>query len=124
MNSTTISMHATEGRGHPRHRSTTWRRNRREENQLDKRVDIWAFGLRGLRNAHWWRPFARDTVSDTIAAILEREPQWEVLSPTLPVGLRRLLRRCLEKNTRHRLRDIGDARIEIEEAMATQRRPP
>jgi serine/threonine protein kinase/Tol biopolymer transport system component len=85
---------------------------------VDKRADIWAFGCVLYEMLTGRLAFARETASDTIAAILERDPAWETLSPTLPVGLHRLLRRCLEKDPKHRLRDIGDARIEIHEAMA------
>ena len=52
-----------------------------------------------------------------IAAILEREPDWSATPAQTPVSIRRLLQRCLEKDPRRRLRDIGDARLEIEEAL-------
>jgi Tol biopolymer transport system component len=84
---------------------------------VDKRTDIWAFGsvLYEMLTA---RPaFRRETVSDTIAAILEREPDWSALPAQTPAGIRRLLRHCLEKDPKRRLRDIGDARPEIEEAL-------
>jgi eukaryotic-like serine/threonine-protein kinase len=84
---------------------------------VDKRTDIWAFGgvLYEMLTA---RPaFRGETVSDTIAAILEREPDWNALSAQTPVSLRRLLQRCLEKDLKRRLRDVGDARLEIEEAL-------
>ena len=85
---------------------------------VDKRTDIWAFGCVCLEMLTGRAPFARDTVSDSIAAVLEREPDWALLPETTPAALRRLLRKCLEKDLRRRLRDIGDARMEIEEAMA------
>ena len=85
---------------------------------VDKRTDIWAFGC-VLYEMLTGRPaFAGDTVSDTIAAILEREPDWSVLPPATPHRIRRLLERCLDKDAKRRLRDIGEARIEIEEAIA------
>ncbi len=58
--------------------------------------------------------FAGETVSDTIGKILEREPDWSALPATTPVVIRRLLRRCLAKDPKQRLRDIGDVRIEID----------
>jgi dipeptidyl aminopeptidase/acylaminoacyl peptidase len=85
---------------------------------VDKRTDIWAFGcvLYELLTAR--RAFGGETLSDTIAAVLEREPDLQVLPPATPAKIRDLLRRCLQKDSQHRLRDIGDARIEIGEALA------
>jgi len=85
---------------------------------VDKRTDIWAFGcvLYEMLSA---RPaFPGATISDTIAAILEREPNWPALPERTPAIIRRLLQRCLEKDPSRRLRDAGDARIEVEEAFA------
>jgi serine/threonine protein kinase/Tol biopolymer transport system component len=81
---------------------------------VDKRTDIWAFGcvLYELLTAK--RPFAGETPSARIAALLEREPEWNALPPSTPIRLRDLLQRCLQKDPRDRLRDVGDARIEIE----------
>ena len=64
--------------------------------------------------------FPGDTLSDTIASILQGEPDWRALPETTPAGIRRLLRRCLEKDPARRLRDIGDARIEIEDVLAVR----
>ena len=64
--------------------------------------------------------FAGATVSDTIAAVLEREPDWSALPAATPPSIRRLLRRCLEKDPRRRLRDIGDARSEIVDARSSR----
>ena len=84
---------------------------------VDKRTDIWAFGC-VLYEMLTARPaFRGETSSDTIAAILEREPDWSALPAQTPVSIRRLLQRCLEKDPKRRLRDIGDARLEIEEAL-------
>ena len=60
------------------------------------------------------RAFAGATTTDLLAAILEREPDWTVLPPATPSSVRRLLTRCLEKDQGRRLRDIGDARLELE----------
>ena len=57
--------------------------------------------------------FARDTVTDTFAAIVEREPEWSALPDATPMHLRRLLQRCLDKDPKRRLRDIGDARLDL-----------
>ena len=86
---------------------------------VDKRTDIWAFGC-VLYEMLTARPaFRGETASDTIAAIIEREPDWSRLPPETPPTLRRLLRRCLAKDPKRRLRDIGDARLEIEEALGS-----
>ena len=81
---------------------------------VDKRADIWAFGCVLYEMLTGRVAFAGETVSDTIGKILEREPDWSALPSTTPAVLRRLLRRCLTKDSRQRLRDIGDARIEID----------
>src|SRR5437870_3207295 len=82
---------------------------------VDRRADIWAFGCLLYECLTGKRAFAGETVSDTIAKILEREPEWTALPPRSPLKLRELLHRCLEKDARRRLRDIGDARIALEE---------
>ena len=81
---------------------------------VDKRADIWAFGCVLYEMLTGRVTFAGDTVSDTIGKILEREPDWSALPPATPVPVRRLLLRCLAKDPRQRLRDIGDVRIEID----------
>jgi serine/threonine-protein kinase len=81
---------------------------------VDKRGDIWAFGCVLYEMLTGRLAFAGDTASDTIAKILEREPDWSALPASTPVAIRRLLHRCLAKDPRQRFRDIGDVRIEIE----------
>ena len=83
---------------------------------LDKRADVWAFGCVLYEMLTGRAAFAGATVSDTLAGVLEREPDWSRLPATTPVALRSLLRRCLEKDRRQRLRDIADARIWIDAA--------
>jgi serine/threonine protein kinase/Tol biopolymer transport system component len=85
---------------------------------VDKRTDIWAFGcvLYELLTAR--QAFPGETLSDTIAAVLDSEPNWQSLPLTTPSKIRDLLRRSLQKERDRRLRDIGDARIEIEDALA------
>jgi Tol biopolymer transport system component len=85
---------------------------------VDRRSDIWSFGcvmFEALTNS---RPFDGETVSDTLVSILEREPDWRLLPATTPTAIRHLLRRCLQKDLQRRLRDIGDARLEIEDVLA------
>jgi serine/threonine protein kinase len=86
---------------------------------VDKRTDIWAFGCVLYEMLTGRRAFSGDTASDAIAAILEREPPWDELPDKAPNAVRRLLGRCLEKDPKGRLRDIGDARIELEDALAS-----
>ena len=83
---------------------------------VDKRTDIWAFGCVLYEMVTGRQAFPGETVSDHIAAILERDPDWTALPVSAPAGLVRLLRRCLEKDPRRRLRDIGDVRFELETA--------
>ncbi len=113
---TPTAMGTEEGRilGTPAYMSPEQARGK----AVDKRTDIWAFGcvLYELLTAR--QAFRGETVSDTIATVLEREPDLQLLPPATPAQMRNLLRRCLHKDPQHRLRDIGDARIEIEEASA------
>jgi Tol biopolymer transport system component len=85
---------------------------------VDKRTDIWAFGCVLFEMLTGRRPFDGGTSSDTIAGILTREPEWTVLPAATPAKLRGLLTRCLEKDPKRRLRDIGEARIEIERLIS------
>jgi eukaryotic-like serine/threonine-protein kinase len=90
---------------------------------VDSRTDIWSFGCVLYEMVAGRRPFAGGTAADMIAAILEHEPDWSHLPERAPATLRRLLRRCLEKNPRQRLRDIGDARIELDDALVAREDP-
>ena len=84
--------------------------------KVDKRADIWAFGVVLWEMVSGKRLFHGETISDTLAAVLKEEPDWSQLPPGTPPALRRLLRRCLTRNPKDRLRDIGDARLELREA--------
>jgi serine/threonine protein kinase len=90
----------------------------------DRRTDIWAFGCVLYEMLSGRSAFGQETVSDTIAAILEREPDWAALPANTLPGIDRLLRRCLQKVPRSRLRDIGDAGIELREAIAERTASP
>ena len=84
---------------------------------VDRRADIWAFGCVLFEMVAGQRPFNGDTVSDLIASVLTTEPNWQLLPPAVPADLRRLLHRCLEKNPRSRLQAIGEARVQLEDAL-------
>jgi serine/threonine protein kinase len=81
----------------------------------DKRSDIWSFGCILYEMLTATIPFKGETISDTLANILDREPNWSALPDTIPANIQVLLRRCLEKEHRRRLRDIGDIAITLEE---------
>ena len=83
---------------------------------VDKRSDIWAFGCVLFEMLSGRLPFEGSTPFDVLGAILQKEPNWGALPDDLPAGLSRLLKRCLHKDVRSRLRDIGDARLDLEEA--------
>ena len=85
---------------------------------VDKRADIWAFGVVLYEMLAGRDAFAGETVTDIIAAVVTREPEWTALPAATPVSIRRLLARCLEKNPKRRLRDIGEVRFEIDETIA------
>ena len=76
---------------------------------LDKRTDIWSFGVVLYECFGGGRPFNGETATDLIAKILEREPDWDALPSTVPPIVRVLLQRCLQKDRKDRLRDIGEA---------------
>jgi len=85
--------------------------------RLDKRTDAWAFGCVLYEMLTGRVAFPGETMSDTFAAILEREPDWSALPAATPAIVTRLLQRCLQKDPKRRQRDIGDARLEIEDAL-------
>jgi serine/threonine protein kinase/WD40 repeat protein len=86
---------------------------------LDKRTDMFSFGCLLYECLTGKRAFPGETISDTLAAILRAEPDWTLLPAKTPAAVRKLLRRCLEKDPKRRLRDIGDARLDIDEAIAS-----
>jgi len=84
--------------------------------EVDKRADIWAFGVVLYEMVTGKKLFQGDDITDTLAAVLRHEPNWE----QVPAQVRRLLKRCLEKDPKKRLRDIGDVWELLEEAPAIQ----
>jgi len=90
---------------------------------VDRRCDIWAFGVVVYEMLTGRRPFEGETVSDTIAAILRSDIDWAQLPAETPDELRRLLRRCLERDPENRLQDAGDVRLIIAELEQGQLAP-
>ncbi len=86
--------------------------------ETDRRTDIWAFGCIVFEALSGKRAFTGETVPDVVGAILHVEPDWTALPTRTPERIRELLRKCLEKDPGRRLRDAGDARLEIESALA------
>ncbi len=85
---------------------------------VDKRADIWAFGVVLFEMLTGRRLFEGETVSDTLAAVLRQEIDWTALPAATPTEIRRLLRRCLERNPKNRLHDIADARLVLDDLVA------
>jgi hypothetical protein len=85
---------------------------------LDRRCDIWAFGCILYEAVTGKQAFARKTATDILAAVIEGTPAWESLPADVPPRIDGLVRRCLRKDPRQRLRDAGDIRLEIDEALA------
>jgi eukaryotic-like serine/threonine-protein kinase len=85
---------------------------------VDRRTDIWAFGCVLYEMLKGKRAFRGETVTDTLAAVIMKDPDWTQLSPTLPVRVRVLLMRCLQKDPKQRLQAIGDARISLDEVLS------
>jgi serine/threonine-protein kinase len=84
---------------------------------VDKRADVWAFGTVLFEMLSGRPPFPGDDISHVLARVIDREPDWPALPAETPQPLRRLLMRCLKKDPKERLRDIGDARAEITELL-------
>ena len=90
----------------------------------DKRADIWAFGIVLLEMLSGRRVFSGETISETLADVMKTEPSWDRLPADVPSKLGNLLRRCLQKDPRQRVRDIGDVRLAMEGAFETTVRAP
>jgi serine/threonine-protein kinase len=91
---------------------------------VDKRTDIWAFGCVLYEMFTGARAFGSDDVTETLAFVLTRDIEWTALPSSTPNPVTDLLRRCLQKDTRRRLHDIADARIEIEDTLSGYREAP
>jgi protein kinase-like protein len=89
--------------------------------QADKRSDVWAFGAVLYEMLSGQRAFKGDDISDTLAAVLRQDIDWTALPPSMPASVRRLIARCLDRDARRRLRDIGEARIVLEDPVGPAR---
>jgi serine/threonine protein kinase len=87
---------------------------------VDKRADVWAFGCVVYEMLVGTRAFDGDDVSETIARVIEREPDWNALAAVAPPPVVRVVRRCLQKDPKRRLRDVADAVLELHDASDTR----
>jgi serine/threonine-protein kinase len=114
--SPTLSMHATQAGiilGTAAYMAPEQARGK----VVDRRADIWAYGAVVFEMITGRAPFPGDDTSHVLARVIERDPDWTLLPPTTPPVVRRLLTRCLKKDSKDRLQAIGDARIEIGELL-------
>ena len=112
----TVNAHATRGGvilGTPGYMSPEQARGQ----DVDKRSDIWAFGCVLFAMLTGRTPFDGDTLSDVIAATLTADPDWSALPPDVTEPLLRVLHRCLQRDLRRRLRDIGDVCVDLDEPI-------
>ena len=86
---------------------------------VDRRADIWSFAVVLYEMLTGRKPFPGDDISQTLARVIDRDPDWDVLPKTLSPALDTYLRRCLQKDPRQRVRDIGDVRLALEGAFET-----
>jgi Tol biopolymer transport system component len=117
-NSPTLSLHATEAGiilGTAAYMSPEQARGK----VVDRRTDVWALGAVLFEMLTGTRAFPGDDATDTIVAVVSKEPDWKALHGSVPAGIRRLLRRSLVKDPQRRLDSVGGARIEIDEALMT-----
>ena len=115
--SPTLSMHATQAGiilGTAAYMSPEQARGK----TVDKRADIWAFGAVLFEMLTSRRAFPGEDITDTIVSVVSKEPDWSALPAATPAGLRRLLARCLKKAPTARMRDIGEARLQLEELVS------
>jgi serine/threonine-protein kinase len=86
---------------------------------VDKRADIWAFGAVLFEMLTGTRPFEGEDIAETLGAVIHKEPVWSRLPTATPASIRTVLQRCLQKDPRQRVRDIGDVRLALEGAFET-----
>ena len=84
--------------------------------KVDRRTDIWAYGCVLFEMVTGRRAFGGETMTDVLVSVVTGEPDWSLLPSYTPPGVRRIVRRCLKRDPRNRLRDLGDAVIELDEA--------
>ena len=117
-NSPTLSRHATEAGlilGTAAYMSPEQARGK----AVDKRADIWSFGVVMFEMFSGKRLFTGETVTDVLAAVLTRDPDWSSLPAEVPAGVRMLMMRCLERDPKRRLRDVGEARLSLDPQSPT-----
>jgi serine/threonine-protein kinase len=115
--SPTLSIHATQAGliiGTPAYMAPELARGK----AVERRADIWAFGCVLFEMLTGRRAFDGDDISTTLAAVIRADPEWAALASATPIGLRQLLRQCLQKDPRRRLQAIGDARVQIDDLLA------
>ncbi len=123
MNSPTISLHATQA-GMILGTAAYMAPEQARGNAVDKRADLWSFGVVLYEMLTGTRLFEGTTISDTLAAVLRAEPDWTRLPAETPASMRKLLRRCLEKDRKRRLDSASAARLEIDDALTAPAADP
>jgi serine/threonine-protein kinase len=119
MNSPTLSIHATQV-GIILGTAAYLSPEQAAGKPVDKRSDLWSFGVVVLEMLTGHPLFTGETLSHVLASVLKTDPDWTALPATTPAAVRRMLRRCLEKDRKRRLSDAADARLEIEEALTAR----
>ena len=117
---TDIATHSAAPLGTPAYMSPEQARAK----PVDRRADIWAFGCVLYEMLAGKMTFRGESISDTLAAVIKEDPDWSLLPGATPVRVRVLLQRCLQKEPKQRLRDIGDARISLDEVLSGAAEPP
>jgi serine/threonine protein kinase len=91
---------------------------------VDRRADVWAFGVVLFEMLTGTRAFAGESVTEVVGAVIHKDPDWKALPPSTPPVVRMVLERCLQKEPRQRFRDIGDVRLALEGAFTVDRVTP
>jgi Tol biopolymer transport system component len=116
MNSPTLSMHGTQA-GIILGTAAYMAPEQAKGKAVDKRADVWAFGVVLFEMLTGTQAFPGDDISDTLATLLKFEPDWSRLPADVPPSIRRLLKRCLMKDPKSRLRECGSAIVDIDDAV-------